>query len=165
MSFLHKVFFVIYFLFQVLKIKNIFLETNHFMNLSVLTSFQKKFVSFLVSIIRNFIKIYQLMNVLVRLFLYHFLFGFNVQQRFKGQKFVCVGVKFLAFNVLLHTKNKKRQVIDFVTLKNHNRIEIRYFFFEKQTFNGFFKVLGIRKDGRMELFVTCRRTYVLENHL
>ena len=31
----------------------------------------------------------------------------------KGQKFVCLGVGFLAFNVLLHTKSEQKE-IDFV---------------------------------------------------
>ena len=84
----------------------------------------------------------------------------------EGQKFVCVGVKFLAFNVLLHTKFEQKVIgIRFcapIIFNNSFKtqffirniliticvkrvwIVIRYFLFEKQATNGLLKVIGIQ---------------------
>ena len=73
----------------------------------------------------------------------------------KGQKVVCVGVEFLAFNVLLHTKFKQKLIWAQIIFKNLFKtgfsicvgrvwIVIRYFLFERQTFNGLLKVIGIQ---------------------
>ena len=48
-------------------------------------------------------------KILLRLFSNYFLFRFNVQYGYQRlENPVCVGVEFLAFNVLLHTKSEKK---------------------------------------------------------
>ena len=50
------------------------------------------------------------------LFSYLFLFGFKF---IKGYKFVCVGVKFLAFNVLLHSKSEQKVYMQLILCTNN----------------------------------------------
>ena len=64
---------------------------------------------------------------------------------------MCVGVEFLAFNVLLHIKSVKKYylfcapMILLITIwVGRVWIVIRYFLFEKQAFNGLLKVIGIQ---------------------
>ena len=74
-----------------------------------------------------------------------------------------MGVKFLAFNVLLHTKSEHKVILFFcapIIFKNQLKydkkytitiyvgrvwIVIGYFLFEKQSFNGLRKVIGMQK--------------------
>jgi hypothetical protein len=83
---------------------------------------------------------------------------------------VCVGVEFLAFNVLLYTNYEQKvisnQCYTPIILKNRvlnkkytfticvGRVWIvgGYFLFVKQTFNGLLKVINIKKKF---LYITC----------
>ena len=68
---------------------------------------------------------------------------------------MCVGIEFIAFNVLLHTKYEQKKIRKkilnrFFKKKNTFKIYvgrvwivIRHFLLEKHAFNGLLKVIGI----------------------